>query len=80
MTAYTEKCSRSMTVYPDGLREILRQAFCQWMQSQRLRFKLAQERRQLLEMPEHQLKDIGLCRADAIDEALRSDIPPARAG
>ncbi len=78
MTAYTEKCSRSMTGYPEGLLEILRQAFCQWMQSQRLKFRLARERRQLLEMADHQLKDIGLTRADAVDEALRTDFPPAR--
>ncbi len=78
MTAYTEKCSRSMTGYPEGLLEILRQAFCQWMQNQRLKFKLAQERRQLLEMPEHQLKDIGLTRLDAIAEASRTDIPARR--
>ena len=80
MTAYTEKCSRSMTGHTDGVLEILSQAFCQWMQTQRLKFKLAQERRQLLEMPEHQLQDIGLTRLDAIDEASRSDIPAQRAG
>ena len=79
MTAYTEKCSRSMTGYTDGVLEILSQAFCQWMQTQRLRFKIAQERRLLLEMPEHQLKDIGLTRLDAVDEAMRSDIPASRA-
>ncbi len=79
MTAYTEKCSRSMTGYPEGLLEILRQAFCQWMQTRRLRFRIAQERRQLLEMPEHQLKDLGLTRADAVDEASRMDIPAQRA-
>ena len=78
MTAYTEKCSRSMTGYPEGVLEILSQAFCQWMQTQRLRSKLAQERRLLLEMPEHQLKDIGLTRIDAIEEASRSDIPAQR--
>ncbi len=80
MTAYTEKCSRSMTGYPEGVLEILSQAFCQWMQTQRLRFELAQERRLLLEMPAHQLKDIGLSRAEAIDEASRTDIPEQRLG
>ena len=78
MTTYTEKCSRSMTGYPDGVLEILSQAFCQWMQTQRLKFRVARERRLLLEMPEHQLKDIGLTRVDAIEEASRTDIPSAR--
>ncbi len=78
MTAYTEKCSRSMTGYLADALEILNQAFCQWMQTQRLRFRLAQERRQLLEMPEHQLRDIGLTRAEATAEALRTDIPSLR--
>ena len=78
MTAYTEKCSRSMTGYPDGVLEILSQAFCQWMQTRKLRIQLAQERRYLLDMPAQQLSDIGLTRADAVEEAMRTDIPAQR--
>ena len=78
MTVYAEKCSQSMTGHPEGILDLLTLAFCQWMSNQRLRFSLAKERRQLLDMPEHMLKDMGVSRYDAITEALREDIPSNR--
>ncbi len=78
MTIYTEKCSPSITGHTAGVREILGQAFSRWMRTQRLRKRLAEERRQLLEMPDYLLDDMGLSRQDAIEESLREDIPLAR--
>lgn len=40
--------------------------------------RVRQERRQLLDMPEYLLKDIGITRAQAYEEAQRLDLPEAR--
>lgn len=78
MTTYTESCSRSITGHPAGALECLTQIFRQWMKNQQLKVRLAQERQQLLEMSDEMLKDIGVTRAQAEAEALRSELPVHR--
>jgi uncharacterized protein YjiS (DUF1127 family) len=58
--------------------DILIQIFRQWMKNQQFKFRVAMERRQLLEMSDEMLKDIGISRAQAEAEALRSDLPTSR--
>jgi uncharacterized protein YjiS (DUF1127 family) len=78
MTTYTESCSRSIAGHPAGALDILTQIFRQWVKNQQFKFRVALERRQLLEMSDEMLKDIGISRAQAEAEALRSDLPTSR--
>jgi uncharacterized protein YjiS (DUF1127 family) len=48
------------------------------MKNQLLKIRINQERRQLLSMSEAMLKDLGISRADAEQEARRSDLPTTR--
>jgi uncharacterized protein YjiS (DUF1127 family) len=43
-----------------------------------LKYQLRQERRQLAEMYDEMLRDLGIDRADALAEASSTDIPGAR--
>ena len=83
MTTYTENCSRSIgsrsiAGHPAGVLEILTQRFHQWMQNQQLKSQVAQERRQLLEMSDDMLQDIGISWAQAETEAMRTEMPIGR--
>ena len=78
MTTYTENCSRSIAGQPAGALDILTQSFRQWMKNQRLKSQVAQERRQLLEMSDDMLQDIGISWAEAETEAMRTGIPTGR--
>ena len=78
MTTYTENCSRSIAGNPAGALDILTQIFRQWMKNQQLKFRLAQERRQLQNLSDAALKDMGITRGEAMAESLRSDVPIAR--
>ena len=78
MTAYTEKCSRSMTLESAGAIQYLLCLFRNWVENQQLRVRLSRERRQLAAMSGHELKDIGLTREQADTEAARRDVPLAR--
>ncbi len=78
MTAYTQDCSQSIAGHPAGVLEILTEAVCLWMKNQRLKSQLAHERRQLQDMSDAMLRDIGVDRAAAQAEAARSDIPVSR--
>jgi uncharacterized protein YjiS (DUF1127 family) len=48
------------------------------MKKQLLKARIQQERRQLLSMSEAMLKDPGISRADAEQEAQSTDLPAAR--
>ncbi len=51
-----------------------------WLAWTRLVFQIRRERRQLAQLGDHELRDIGLTRADAERESYRgiADIPPNR--
>lgn len=78
MTTCTESCSRSISGHPAGVLDILAQIFRQWMKNQQFRFRVAQERRQLLEMSDEMLRDIGVSRAEAEVEAEQTALPAGR--
>ena len=78
MTTYTEKCSQSIVGHQAAALDILTQLFRQWMKHQHLKSQVAQERRQLAEMSDSMLRDLGISRAQAQVEAMRSELPAAR--
>ncbi len=78
MTTYTENCSRSIAGSSLGVFDTLVEKLCCYMKNQLLKARTRQERRQLLTMSEAMLKDLGISRADAEQEARRTDLPTAR--
>ena len=78
MTTYTEKCSRSMTTTSAGIFDRLFATASNWIEIQRLKSSLRQERETLANMDESLLKDIGVSPEQAALEARRQDIPAAR--
>ena len=78
MTQYTEHCSRPIAAGAVEIDRSLKQAVLRWFAGQRLKAALRRERRQLVNLPEHQLRDIGIDRESALAEARRRDIPRGR--
>lgn len=78
MTICTENCSQGIAgtsfTQPRSLGKLLLQSF----QIEKLKAVVGRERQQLLEMSDDMLKDIGVTRARAIEEAHRSDLPANR--
>ena len=56
----------------------LQQQLGEWAASEAVKRELRRERRQLKEMSDELLRDLGISRADAELEASRIDIPAAR--
>ena len=75
MSFHHADCARSPAVTQAGIIETLRRTVVHFAQTQRLRARLARERRQLDRLDDHQLRDIGIGRAEAEREAGRRDIP-----
>ena len=78
MNHCTQNCSSSFVASPVGATESILQAVRQWLDNQRLKASLEQERASLLTMSDEMLKDIGIDRTTANREALRNDIPEHR--
>jgi uncharacterized protein YjiS (DUF1127 family) len=78
MTNCTQNCSDNIVASHVGITDILAHLVRQWMQEQRLKASIQRERSSLLSMSDAMLKDIGISRIDAQQEALRSDIPAHR--
>ena len=78
MTTYTQNWSRSIAGHPAGVLHSLIQSFRQWTKNKHLKFQVAQERRQLLEMSDEMLQDIGISWAQAETEAMRTELPISR--
>jgi len=49
-----------------------------WAANEALKYRLRQERRQLAQMSDEMLRDLGVSRGDADAEAARTDVPAAR--
>jgi uncharacterized protein YjiS (DUF1127 family) len=78
MTHCTENCSRDIVVTPVGLTDALLHTVGQWLKNQRLKADIQHERANLLTMSDSMLKDIGIGRTAAEQEAQRDDIPATR--
>jgi uncharacterized protein YjiS (DUF1127 family) len=78
MTNYTQNCSGSIATSYLGIADSLTHLVRHWMQERRLKASIQRERASLLSMSNAMLKDIGVDRAEAEQEARRSDIPAHR--
>ena len=74
----TRNCPGSLDRSRASTLDRLLEALRDWSSQQVLRARIQRERQQLREMPEAILRDLGITRGDAIAEARRNDIPPAR--
>jgi uncharacterized protein YjiS (DUF1127 family) len=78
MTAHTECCSRSLVASPAGVLEHLTGQLNAWFRHQQFKHQVARERRQLLQLTDHELEDLGITRHQAEIEAQSSDLPLQR--
>lgn len=78
MTTYTENCSRRIDENTIHAQESLGELILNWFRVQQLKISLKTERRQLLEMSDAMLKDMGITRAEAQAEAQSLEIPTTR--
>ena len=78
MTEYTAKCPATLAANPVGPIGSFTQTARQWLAEQRFKARIQRERATLLTLSDAQLRDIGLDRAAAEQEARRSDIPAGR--
>ena len=78
MTHYIENCPRNLAASHSGLADAIAHAIRQWLSNQRLKAAIRRERAELLTMSDAMLKDIGVDRVAAHQEAGRTDIPANR--
>jgi len=78
MTNYSTICSRNIAGSSVGAFDTLLEKLCFYLKNQFLKARIRQERWQLSSMSEAMLKDLGISRADAEQEARRTDLPAAR--
>lgn len=78
MTNCTQNCSGSIAANHVGIVDTLAQVVRHWMQEQQLKASIRRERISLLTMSDAMLKDIGISRIEAQQEAQRNDIPARR--
>ena len=68
----------TVDVAADSVLDALLQNVRAWAKREALKRQLGQERRQLAEMSDAMLADLGIDRAAALAEASKTDIPAAR--
>ena len=78
MTNCTQNCSGSIAASQVGIFDNLAQVVGHWIHEQRLKASIRRERNSLLSMSDAMLKDIGISRDEAQQEAQRVDIPAER--
>jgi uncharacterized protein YjiS (DUF1127 family) len=78
MTTYSGNCSDSIDTSVAGVLESLYQRLDHWFKVQTLKLEISKERKQLLEMSEAGLSDMGITRSQAEQEAQRIDLPVSR--
>ena len=78
MTHTTQNCSHEYSVTTASFTDVLLQAIRQWFRNQVLKARIQRERRELAMLSDSMLKDIGVDRQAALQEAQRHDIPAGR--
>ena len=78
MTTYSGNCSNYIDSADVSLLENLSQRVLNWLKVQAFKLEVSNERRQLLEMSDASLSDMGITRAQAEQEAKRIDLPSSR--
>ena len=76
---HTRVQDRALGAHTESIFARLLQQVRGWAAEESLKYRLQRERRQLAEMSDDLLRDLGINRADAELEAARRDIPAARA-
>jgi uncharacterized protein YjiS (DUF1127 family) len=78
MTTYSQTCNHPVATDNSRVLDNLVHLCREYFQKLSLKSKINAERRQLLEMSDAMLNDIGIDRVQAAQEAIRRDIPEAR--
>ena len=78
MTTYSGNCTDYVEIGSASISENLVQRVKRWARVQSLKVRMSKERQQLLEMSDSMLRDIGVTRTQAYEEAQRIDIPENR--
>jgi len=78
MTTYSGNCTDCVEIGTASAAESLLQRVLFWMKTQGLKASVTKERQHLLEMSDNMLRDIGISREQAQQEAQRVDIPENR--
>ena len=80
MTIYTENCNQSIEGNFVNTLSSLVKRLQHWLKVQQLKINVRRERQQLLEMSDAMLRDMGMTRTQAQEEARKLDLPAARLG
>ena len=78
MTYYNQNCPQTLVQTPVGFTGYLSRIVGQWLQNQRLKSSIQSERRSLMTMSDEMLKDIGIDRIAAEQEAQLKNVPEVR--
>ena len=78
MTTYTQTCSHGIAADHLGAFDNLVHLCRAYFQKLKLKSSIDAERRQLMTMSDAMLRDIGIDRVQATQEATRNHIPEAR--
>ncbi len=78
MTYYSQNCPQTLVQTPVGFTGYLSRIVGQWLQNQRLKSSIQSERRSLMTMSDEMLKDIGIDRIAAEQEAQQKNVPGVR--
>ena len=78
MTTYSGNCTDCAEIGTASVVESLVQHVQHWVRMQGLKAHVAKERQHLLEMSDSLLRDIGITREQALEEAQRVDVPETR--
>jgi uncharacterized protein YjiS (DUF1127 family) len=78
MTICIDNCNKLAGLDLPGTQESVKHIVFRWIAMQALKRQVYLERKQLMEMSEAMLKDMGLTHAEVAAEARRNDLPQER--
>jgi uncharacterized protein YjiS (DUF1127 family) len=78
MTTFTKNSTSDLGRNLGNIQHGLYQSLQQWFRTQRLKIEVSNERVQLSLLSDDRLRDLGITRATADAEVLRSDLPVDR--
>jgi len=78
MTTCTQNCDQIVEQDSIGVFIKANQILQKWFATQILKARINRERQELLAMSDTMLRDMGITRSQAVEEAQRIDLPEAR--
>jgi len=78
MTTCTQNCDQIVEQDSIGVFIKANQILQKWFATQILKARINRERQELLAMSDTMLRDMGITRTQAVEEAQRIDLPEAR--